>query len=85
MPGVLVPTNPLEPALGEALEGLRADPERRHRLGDAARRRAVERYSLDAYVTGLLDLYDETLNRGPVAADVDGAGRLPAVPVSPQA
>jgi len=82
--GVLVPTNPLEPALGEALESLRADPGRRRRLGAAARRRAVERYSLDAYVTGLLSLYEETLNRGPVA-ETAGAGRLPAVPVSPQA
>ena len=55
--GVVIPVQPLEPGLGEAMEMLRADPDMRRRLGEAARRRAVEQFSLDRYVEGLLRLY----------------------------
>ena len=75
--GALVPTNPLEPALGEALERLRGDPDERRRLGIAARRRAVERYSLETYVNGLLSLYEETLSRRRVTAETGAGDRTP--------
>ena len=58
--GVVISTHPLEPALGEALEGLMADPDRRRRLGQAARRRAVAECSLDRYAAGLLRLYEQS-------------------------
>jgi glycosyltransferase involved in cell wall biosynthesis len=55
--GVVIPVYPLEPALAEAMERLRGDPDARRRLGEAARRRAVENHSLDRYVEDLLRLY----------------------------
>lgn len=61
--GVVIPAHPLEPALGDALELLRADPALRARLGRAARRRAVESLSLDGYAADLLRLYEETVRQ----------------------
>ena len=60
--GVVIPVYPLEPALGEALERLRGEPETRRRLGEAARRRAVEGHSLDHYMDDLLRLYAATVD-----------------------
>jgi len=55
--GLVIPLHPLEPALGEAMERLRADPEARRRLGEAARSRAVAHHGLEAYVADLLGVY----------------------------
>ncbi len=55
--GLVIPVYPLEPALGEAMARLRADPDARWRLGQAARKRAVAHHGLDRYVADLLDLY----------------------------
>jgi glycosyltransferase involved in cell wall biosynthesis len=43
--------------LAEALVDVRRDPERWQRRGEAGRRRAIERYSWDAKVAEVLDLY----------------------------
>jgi glycosyltransferase involved in cell wall biosynthesis len=55
--GLVIPVHPLEPALGEAMERLRADPEARGRLGEAARSRAVAHHGLDTYIADLLGVY----------------------------
>jgi glycosyltransferase involved in cell wall biosynthesis len=62
--GVVIPVHPLEPALGEGMERLRGDPDARRRLGEAARRRAVEAYGLDRYVEDVLRLYAATVEAG---------------------
>lgn len=49
------------PAIAAAVLELRADPERRRRLGAAGRRRVIERFSIDAQVTQMLSLFDEVL------------------------
>jgi len=70
--GVVIPVHPLEPALGEAMERLRADPDARRRLGKAARRRAVENHSLDRYVDDLLRLYASAIEAGQGVAAESG-------------
>jgi glycosyltransferase involved in cell wall biosynthesis/ABC-type polysaccharide/polyol phosphate export permease len=45
--------------LGEAIERLVADPERRRCMGDAARRRAATRYSTAAFSKGIETVYRE--------------------------
>ena len=78
--GVVIPVYPLEPALGEALERLRGDPDTRRQLGAAARQRVVEQHSLERYIADLLRLYADTIEaRGqaavsPVAAGPSGTG-----------
>jgi glycosyltransferase involved in cell wall biosynthesis len=62
--GVVIPVHPLEPALAEAMERLRAEPDARRRLGEAARRRAVENHSLDRYIDDLLHLYASAIEAG---------------------
>lgn len=66
--GVLIPIEPLEPHLGDALRRLAAEPAVRRDLGSRARMRAVERYGLTANVESLLDLYAGLRTTGPVAA-----------------
>jgi len=68
--GLIIPVQPLEPALGDGMERLRADPGARRRLGEAARRRVLENYALDHYVEDLLRLYADA-----VAAVRELAGR----------
>lgn len=68
--GLIIPVQPLEPALGDGMERLRADPDARRRLGEAARRRVLENYALDHYVEDLLRLYADA-----VAAVGESAGR----------
>jgi glycosyltransferase involved in cell wall biosynthesis len=70
--GVVIPVHPLEPALAEAMERLRADPDARRRLGEAARRRAVENHSLDRYIDDLLHLYASAIEAGRVVAAASG-------------
>ena len=56
--GRLSPPRALDPAeLAQAILDLMADPERRRRLGDAARQRAQLRYGLDRHIMELTDLY----------------------------
>ena len=55
--GLLVP--PGDPgALAEAVSALLADEPRRQRLGEAARRLAVERYSWDDIARRLVAIYE---------------------------
>jgi glycosyltransferase involved in cell wall biosynthesis len=61
--GLVIPVYPLEPALGEAMDRLAADPDTRRRLGDAARLRAVAEHGLAPYVTNLLGVYASAAGR----------------------
>jgi glycosyltransferase involved in cell wall biosynthesis len=67
--GVLVPADDVG-AMAAAIEALAQDPERRRLLGEAGRKRAVERYSLDACAEGILAVYQSAMER-------------PLVPLSP--
>lgn len=61
--GVLLPVQPLQPSLGEALTRLRADADLRAELGRMARRRVQQRYGLDANIDRLLDVYGRLTER----------------------
>jgi glycosyltransferase involved in cell wall biosynthesis len=54
--GLLLPAFDSE-ALSNAITELMSDVERRRRMGEAARRRAVDRFSWDTAASGLLQLY----------------------------
>ncbi|MGA4897284.1 DUF3492 domain-containing protein [Streptomyces griseoincarnatus] len=70
---VVPPRNPR--ALAEAYVSLLRDPERRARLGAAARARALELFSVEQNVAAFRCLYLETVARTPVRRPVlDGAG-----------
>ncbi|MFZ4161962.1 DUF3492 domain-containing protein [Streptomyces griseoincarnatus] len=70
---VVPPRNPR--ALAEACVSLLRDPERRARLGAAARARALELFSVEQNVAAFRGLYLETVARTPVRRPVlDGAG-----------
>jgi glycosyltransferase involved in cell wall biosynthesis len=69
--GELVPVD--DPAsLARAADALIGDPERRRALGAAARQRAVEHYSIQSSVGGILALW-EHLGARPVSAHPDAA------------
>ncbi|MGV9322989.1 DUF3492 domain-containing protein [Streptomyces sp. NPDC003660] len=78
---VVPPRNPR--ALAEACVALLRDPERRARLGAAARARALELFGVEQNITAFHGIYLEIMSHCPVRrADVDDAGEpLPfAVP-----
>jgi sugar transferase (PEP-CTERM/EpsH1 system associated) len=68
--GTLVPSESPE-ALAGALSGYICDPDRRREEGAFARRRAEERFSINAMVAGYLSAYDAAL-AGTRSAGVDG-------------
>jgi glycosyltransferase involved in cell wall biosynthesis len=59
--GMLVPDDPR--AIATALERLIGDPELRRRLGEGARRHALEQHDLEKSVDGHLAVIDEALGR----------------------
>jgi len=61
--GVLVPVADAD-ALARALIDLVRDPDRRHAMGRAARRRVAAEYEVDAMVRRTVDLYEEVLAIG---------------------
>jgi glycosyltransferase involved in cell wall biosynthesis len=66
--GILVP--PADPtALAQAIEDLLADPERRHRLGQAGYAAFCERFDIRRTVREIEAVYDRLLNRPTAAAD----------------
>ncbi|MET8897719.1 DUF3492 domain-containing protein [Streptomyces albogriseolus] len=72
---VVPPRNPR--ALAQACVSLLRDPERRARLGAAARARALELFSVEQNVAAFHGLYLETVARTPVRRPVlDGAGDM---------
>ncbi|MFF3739264.1 DUF3492 domain-containing protein [Streptomyces sp. NPDC002566] len=78
---VVPPRNPR--ALADACVALLRDPERRTRLGAAARARALELFTVEQNVTAFHDIYLETVSRTPVhrpAFDGPGEPRPFAVP-----
>ena len=60
--GLLVPPHDA-PALRAALERLLADRELRRALGDASRRRAVERFGFDTAVQATIEVYESMLGQ----------------------
>lgn len=53
---VVAPRNPV--ALADAIERLLANPSLRVQMGRAGRARVMERFSMDAYVAGVMRVYD---------------------------
>jgi glycosyltransferase involved in cell wall biosynthesis len=62
--GMLVPAGNVE-ALAGALARFASDPELRRRDGDAARKRAINRFSIERLVADVEALYEELLSRRP--------------------
>ena len=71
--GLVVPVGDLG-ALIDAVVDVLADPGRRRRMGEEARRRCVEHWSLDAVATRWQLLFDEVLGRDAVAGTHVPAG-----------
>ena len=66
-------------ALADAIVELLRDPELRNRLGEAGYRTVADRFSIDAQVRRIQDVYDEELARAGVLLDGDlGPMRSPA-------
>lgn len=62
-------------SLAEAVDALLADPQRRHRLGAAARAQVVENYSLERSLRGILNLW-QGLGAQPATGLPDKESRL---------
>jgi glycosyltransferase involved in cell wall biosynthesis len=58
--GLLVPPDDV-PALAKAIRGLLVDPDLRHKMGQKARQRVQNDYSLEAVTTRHLKLYREVI------------------------
>jgi len=78
--GLLVPPGDSH-ALAEALGRLAKSPSLRLRVGEAGYQPVVERFSIDAMVRLVQEVYDEELTRsGVVAVSSDGGSTAPAHP-----
>ncbi|MFF8937088.1 DUF3492 domain-containing protein [Streptomyces paradoxus] len=75
---VVPPRNPR--ALAEACVALLRDPERRARLGAAARARALELFTVEQNIEAFHGVYLEIVSRGPVRRVLDGEPLPFAVP-----
>ncbi|MFJ2785381.1 MULTISPECIES: glycosyltransferase [unclassified Streptomyces] len=67
---VVPPRNPR--AFADACLALLRDPDRRHRLGAAARARALELFTVEQNLAAFRDIYLELLSRAPVRRPRDG-------------
>jgi len=84
MEAVTVPPGDSE-QLGEAIDSLIADPERRCHMGEAARHRAMTKYSTDAFGKGIEIIYREAAAATAPTARVSRAaaiGWLPAIQIA---
>jgi len=84
MEAVTVPPGDSE-QLGEAIDSLIADPERRRHMGEAARHRAMTKYSTDAFGKGIEIIYREAAAATAPTARVSRAaaiGWLPAIQIA---
>ena len=85
--GLLVPPRDAE-ALAQAIASLLADPGRRRSMGEAGRKRARDRYSLEAGVLETETLYERLLQAGgkrvprPIEATSARAGAVSLAPPS---
>ncbi len=68
--GLLVPPGD-PPALANAIVDLLRDPDLRRRLGEAGRRTVADRFSIDAQVRRIQEVYDEELARAGVLLNGD--------------
>ena len=75
--GVVIPTHPLRPALDSGLRRLLDDAALRDELGRAARARAVERYSMRANATEVLDVYRAAAGQRAAKADTASVAAVP--------
>ena len=84
MEAVTVPPGDSE-QLGEAIDSLIADPERRRHMGEAARHRAMTKYSTDAFGKGIEIIYREAAAATAPTVRVSRAaaiGWLPAIQIA---
>ncbi|MFG2135851.1 DUF3492 domain-containing protein [Streptomyces sp. NPDC048650] len=75
---VVPPRNPR--ALAEACRALLGDPDRRARLGAAARARALELFTVEQNVTAFRGIYLELISHTPGRPATSGAAYAPGVP-----
>jgi glycosyltransferase involved in cell wall biosynthesis len=68
--GLVIPVSPLEPALGDALRRLHDDTTLRRSLGERARSRALQSYSLGTNIDRLEELYLTLRTAGAETAEV---------------
>ncbi|MEV0488518.1 DUF3492 domain-containing protein [Streptomyces atratus] len=79
---VVPPRNPR--ALADACIALLRDPERRARLGAAARARALELFTVEQNLAAFHGMYLEMISHSPVRREADGAPRPFATPPEAQ-
>lgn len=65
---------PTAPSIADAVLALLGDPARRDACGESARRRVVDRYSIDPYLARLLPVYEAAISRGRGVASRQTAG-----------
>jgi glycosyltransferase involved in cell wall biosynthesis len=75
--GLVIPANPLRPALDDALARLIADPDLRTRLGAAARARAVDRFAGAGNADRVLGVYAEAIRAAAAARGTPTGAALP--------